>query len=249
MAAPAVSPVAPPVPEAVAAAAAAARLGEHRETFLPKRHGVARMAGLVLFTLLGLACFVLPGLVFVRILLQTPNVSRKQAAKRLHYFEHGMVVADHTGPVGVFRWDSMAVLQEITQRYANGIYVGTTYVYTLYKQDGTPLKLTGFYAEPERWGSILQQEITAWQLTGVVAALQRGETVRFGDLAVTGGGIATKKRGAVAWNEIQSVEIKNGTVFVGRAGKLMAWSNTPVAKIPNFFLFLATVDHIRSTPR
>lgn len=138
MAAPAVSPVAPPVPEAVAAAAAAARLGEHRETFLPKRHGVARMAGLVLFTLLGLACFVLPGLVFVRILLQTPNVSRKQAAKRLHYFEHGMVVADHTGPVGVFRWDSMAVLQEITQRYANGIYVGTTYVYTLYKQDGTP---------------------------------------------------------------------------------------------------------------
>ncbi|MFF0778413.1 hypothetical protein [Streptomyces sp. NPDC003720] len=54
----------------------------------------------------------------------------------------------------------MTVLQEITERYANAIYVGTTYVYTLCRADGTTLKVTGFYDQPERWGPALQQEIT-----------------------------------------------------------------------------------------
>ncbi|GAA2739862.1 MULTISPECIES: DUF6585 family protein [Kitasatospora] len=245
MAAPTVPVTQERLPEAVEALAAAHGLGPHRETFLPKRQGVLWMAGMVFFVLLGLLLFVLPGLFFGYLLLQSPNVSRKKAAHRLHFFEYGLVVADHTGPVEAFRWDSMAVLQQITRRYANGVYVGTTYLYTLYKQDGSTLKLTNFFANPERWGLIIQHAITNSQLPGVLAALGNGETVRFGDIAVTTGGVATPKRGSVAWSEIQRFEIKNGVVFLAKAGKLLAWSNTPVAKIPNFFLFLATVDRLR----
>ncbi|WP_033818022.1 DUF6585 family protein [Kitasatospora sp. MBT63] len=234
------------IPAAVEPVAAAEGLGQHRETFAPQRHGFWRMAGLVLFAVLGLACFVLPGLMFVWLLVQTPNLSRKQAAKRLHLFEHGLVVADRSGPTASFRWDAMTVLQQITRRYANGVYVGTTYLYTLFRADGSKVKLTNFYADPERWGAAVQHEITRAQLPGVTAAVAGGTTVRFGDLAVAAEGIVSAKRGAAHWHEIQRIEIKNGTVFLGRAGKLLPWSNTPVAQIPNFFLFLTVAEHFRA---
>jgi hypothetical protein len=66
---------------------------------------------------------------------------------------------------------------------------------------------------------------------------------------MTIGGIATTKRGAVQWSEIQKIEVQNGVVFLSKAGKRLAWSNTPVAKIPNFFLFLTVVDHLRQNHR
>ncbi|WP_405489916.1 DUF6585 family protein [Streptomyces sp. NBC_00096] len=237
------------IPDAVASLATARNLGRHRETFLPKRLGAWRMAGLFLFAVLGLACFVLPGLLFVWLLAQSPNLSRKQAAKRIHLFEEGLVVADANGPVSGFRWDSLTVLQQITEQYANGVHVGTGYLYTLFNQDGSTVKLTNFYAEPERWGTAIQHEITRAQLPGAVAALEQGATLQFGGITVTAGGIATARRGAAHWGEIQSVEIKNGTVFVAKAGKLLAWSNTPVAKIPNFFLFLTVIDTLRGAHR
>nr|WSX50338.1 hypothetical protein OG409_16105 [Streptomyces sp. NBC_00974] len=236
------------ISDETAALAAAQGLGLHRETFLPKRLSAWRMAGLFLFAIFGLACFVLPGLMFVWLLAQSPNLSRKQAAKRIHLFEEGLIVADGSGPVSAFRWDSLTVLQQITQRYANGVYVGTNYLYTLFRQDGSAVKLTNFYADPERWGAAIQHEITRAQLPGAIAALENGATIGFGDISMTMGGIATPKRGGVRWGEIQKIEIKNGTVFVARAGKLLAWSNTPVAKIPNFFLFLSVVDRLREGP-
>ncbi|MGW6687294.1 DUF6585 family protein [Streptomyces sp. NPDC054961] len=247
------SAAAPSVPERISdevtALATAQGLGRHRETFLPQRLGAWRMAGLFLFAILGLACFVLPGLMFVWLLAQSPNLSRKQAAKRIHLFEEGLIVADGTGPVSAFRWDSMTVLQQITQRYANGVYVGTSYLYTLFRQDGSAVKLTNFYADPERWGAAIQHEITRAQLPGVITALENGATLGFGDISMTLGGIATPRRGGAHWGDIQKIEVKNGTVFVAKAGKMLAWSNTPVAKIPNFFLFLSVVDRLREGHR
>lgn len=229
----------------VAALAAAEGLGELRASFGPKRVSGAGMAGLVFFCLLGLALFVLPGLFFVWRLMQTPNLNGKQAAKRIHCFEHGVVAAGRDGRPVAFRWDAMTVLQEITRRYVNGVYTGTTYKYTLVKP-GATVELTGFYADPEVWGVAIQHEITRVQLPGVLELLRQGGTVQFGDITVNAGGMATAKRGGLAWGEIQRVEVKQGVVFVGKAGKLLSWSNTPVSKIPNFFVFLEAVDRLRA---
>src|SRR4051812_20296103 len=102
-------------------------LGPLRETFLPKRIGTVRMVG---FLVMGTISLIVPPLCayFIWLAFKTPNLSRKQAARRLHLFEHGLAEVGKNGEVSVFRWDSMTVLQEITERYAYGIYVGTTYV-------------------------------------------------------------------------------------------------------------------------
>ncbi|GLV83438.1 hypothetical protein Slala03_31270 [Streptomyces lavendulae subsp. lavendulae] len=237
-------PVQEQLPGEVLALAASEGLGELRASFLPKRAGVWAVIGMVFFSLLGLLVFVLPGLFFVWRLLQTPNFNRKQAAKRIHCFDHGLIVSDRDRPVA-FRWDSASVLQQITRRYANGVYVGTSYLYTLFKPDGSTIELTGFYADPEVWGAAIQHEITRAQLPRALDLVGRGETVRFGDVAVNAHGMATAKRGSLPWSAVERVEVKNGVVFVGRSGKLLAWSNTPVHKVPNFFVFLAVVDRLR----
>ncbi|MFE2248563.1 DUF6585 family protein [Streptomyces lavendulae] len=237
-------PVQEQLPGEVLALAASEGLGELRASFLPKRAGVWAVIGMVFFSLLGLLVFVLPGLFFVWRLLQTPNFNSKQAAKRIHCFDHGLIVSDRDRPVA-FRWDSASVLQQITRRYANGVYVGTSYLYTLFKPDGSTIELTGFYADPEVWGAAIQHEITRAQLPRALDLVGRGETVRFGDVAVNAHGMATAKRGSLPWSAVERVEVKNGVVFVGRSGKLLAWSNTPVHKVPNFFVFLAVVDRLR----
>jgi hypothetical protein len=219
-------------------------LGQLRETFLPKRVGAVRLAALLLMGIVGL---ILPplGAYFLWLAAQTPNLSRKQAARRLHLFEHGLAEVGKNGEVSVFRWDAMTALQEITERYANGVYVGTTYVYTLHREDGTTLKVTGFYDQPERWGPALQQEITRAQLPGLLAGLEQGGTLTYGDLSVNLGGVATAK-GSLTWPEIEKVEISQGVLVLRRTGKKLPWARVPVKKIPNFFLFLALVDRLRN---
>ncbi|MEV0977755.1 DUF6585 family protein [Streptomyces sp. NPDC049915] len=218
-------------------------LGHLRETFLPQRAGAVRLAALLL---MGTVSLILPplGLYFFWLAAQTPNLSRKQAARRLHLFEYGLAEVGRNGEVSVFRWDSMTVLQEITERYANGIYVGTTYLYTVHREDGTTLKVTGFYSQPEQWGPAIQQEITRAQLPALLAGLEQGGTLAYGDLFVNLGGVATA-RDSLTWREIEKVEVSQGVLVLRKAGKKLPWARVPVQKIPNFFLFLALVDRLR----
>ncbi|MET9409165.1 DUF6585 family protein [Streptomyces sp. NPDC002935] len=234
-----------PTPDDIAGLAAAEGLGEHRGTVLPKRQSALMICNFVFLIVVGLFCFVLPAIWFVWMAMQTPNFSRKAAARRLHFFEHGLIETDRKGRPVAFRWDSMTALQEITESYVNGIYVGTGYRYTLHKQDGTVRKVTNFYAEPERWGPFIQQEIAGAQLPGMLRILQEGQQLTFGDISLNRHGVATRKRGAVTWTEIEDVRVDNGVLALRKSGKWLSWSSKPVKDIPNFLLFLALVDHLR----
>ncbi|GLW68578.1 hypothetical protein Kpho02_08770 [Kitasatospora phosalacinea] len=238
-------PAGQPFSDDVAALAAAEGLGGLRASFAPKRRSAWSILGLAVFGLFGLFVFVLPGLFFLWQLWQTPNVNRRQAARRIHCFEHGLVLDEPGGPLA-FRWDALSVLQRITRRYVNGIYVGTSYEYRLFRPDGVKARLTGFYADPEVWGAAVQHEITRAQLPGVLGLLGGGGTVHFGDMVVNAAGVATANRNGVPWGEVEQVEVRRGTVAVRRAGKWLPWSNTPVHKIPNFFLFLCVVEELRA---
>ncbi|MFD4950185.1 DUF6585 family protein [Streptomyces sp. NPDC058451] len=221
-------------------------LGQLRETFLPKRISAVRIATMLV---MGIIALILPpfGVYIFWLVFRTPNLSRKQAARRLHLFEHGLAEVGGNGEVSVFRWDSLTALQEITERYANGVYVGTTYVYTLHREDGTKLKLTEFYAEPERWGPALQQEITRAQLPGLLTGLEQGRTLTYGTVSVNQSGVATPK-GSLTWAEIEKVEISQGMLVLRKPGKKLPWAQVQVKRIPNLFLLLALIDHLRYGP-
>jgi len=241
-----VDPAREQLPDSLTALAAAERLGAHRETFRPLRLGAGRMAAQVFFAVLGLACFILPGLYFCWVLARTPNLSREQAAKRLDLFEHGLVVSELSGPVHVFRWADLLALQEITDRYVYGVQVARTFQYTLHRPDGATATLTQFYAEPERWGAAIQSEVTRAQLSSVMDLLRRGGTARFGDLALAQGGIANTRE-ALAWGEVEQIVVDQGMLVVRKTGKKLAWSRTPAQQVPNLHLLLTVAENLRRT--
>lgn len=229
------------LPQNVAALAATEGLGELRATIKPLKANGVRLASGVFMIIVGLFLFVVPGLYFAWAVARFPNFNRKQAARRLYLFENGLVNLGAGGSADVFRWDSMTVLQEIVRSTMAGATVATNYKYTLFKADGSNIKLTNFFENPAAWGAAVQREITRAQLPGATAALERGETVPFADFAVTARGLSIGGRGETPWSEVQKVAVRAGFVHVSRAGKMIR-VNKPVKKIPNFFLFLALCE-------
>lgn len=175
------------------------------------------------------------------------NLGPRRGSRCVYVFEHGFIQADRTGPLVEMRWDAVhSVLQRITRTYTNGIYTGTQYLYTVIRVDGMRLKLTGWYKGIAELGQTIAREVTRVQLPLAFAAVQRGETITFGDLTVNGAGIAAAGKGAVPWYEIQAVQISRGYVSVRRAGRWLAWSGQPASKIPNLFVFLTLADQLRA---
>jgi hypothetical protein len=246
------------VPPEVTALARDRQLGEHLAAYRPKllRRGVVILFGLaggvclvaaLVFVLAeiwpaGLAFAALGGL-FLYLLARTPGLSGRHAAKRVDVFEHGFIQSDHGGPRADFRWDSIrSVCQRITRNYTNGIYTGTTYLYLVTREDGATVKLTQIYDGIAALGETIAREVTRVQLPRAMAAIEQGQTVTFGDLALNAGGLGCSRHGVVPWTEIERVQVNRGYVSLRRAGKWLSWSSKPASQIPNLFVFLTLVD-------
>jgi hypothetical protein len=229
---------------AVVALAQRENLGEYRMSYRPQRVKTIQLIGQFVFGILFLVLVV--GLFFLVMAFMTPNLNAKRAAKRLHLFERGLILAEASGPVACYTWDSLSVLQAITQRYVNGVYVGTTYIYTLLTRDGKKVKVTNFYEKPTEWGPAIQASITRAQLPGVLTALESGAPVTFGPLVINRGGIATGSK-SLRWDEIKEIDIQQGYLRIKKSSGWSRWSTKPVSQIPNFFVFFAAADHLRRT--
>src|SRR5262245_23884112 len=229
---------------AVVAMAQRENLGEYQMSYRAAKIKTIQLIGQLIFGILFL--IVVVGLFFLVMAFMTPNLNSKRAAKRLHLFERGLILADASGPVACYTWDSLSVLQAITQRYVNGVYVGTTYIYTLLTRDGKKVKVTNFYEKPTEWGPAIQMSITRAQLPSVLAALESGAPVTFGPLVINRGGIATGSK-SLRWDEIKEIGIQQGYLRIKKSSGWSRWSTKPVSQIPNFFVFLAAADHLRQT--
>src|SRR5262245_9988279 len=227
---------------AVVAMAQRENLGEYQMSYRAAKIKTIQLIGQLIFGILFL--IVVVGLFFLVMAFMTPNLNSKRAAKRLHFFEHGLILADASGPTAFYRWDSISVLQAITQRYVNGVYVGTTYIYTLLTREGKKVKVTNFYEKPTEWGPAIQASITRAQLPGVLASLDSGAPVTFGPLVINRGGIATGSK-SLRWDEIKEVDLQQGYLRIKKASGWSRWSTKPVSQVPNFFVFFAAVSHLR----
>jgi hypothetical protein len=146
--------------------------------------------------------------------------------------------------VDAFRWDNVQdIRQSITRRYVNGIYTGTYYRYTIRGIDSRQVALNNRITNIAKLGSIISDMITRVKLPEMVAAFRAGSTLNFGTLSVNTQGVSNGKE-LVSWDQIKKIEVNNGIVTVKKEGKWLSWSSVQVAKIPNFFIFMALVDAI-----
>jgi len=170
-------------------------------------------------------------------------------------FDHGFVWQPEDGEPQAYRWDQVATINWYgSQNYANGAYTGTQFWLTLTSTDGRSLKLSGTCKDPAAKGgrnadpqastyllyqflSRARDTVSAVQLPGAIAALNRGEQLSFGDLQISATGIQAAK-GFTPWSSVKAVTVHQGRVSVSQQGKFLAVSSKAADQIPNCQLFL-----------
>lgn len=230
----------------VAELATRRELGALVGTFAPQRLNrfISAMCWVAIVT--GLLAFVVPGLGMLWMMRRLPEFSRKQAAKRLHLFEEGMIVnpPESDGTV-VLRWDGIRLYQDIVQTYVNGVAAYKKYAFVALGK-GSSTTVTEFFEQPETWGAAMQDAVLRAQGPQALASVLDGQTVSFGDFTLSRTGISTSGNGHLAWSQVQKVELRSGQVRVIRTGDPKPWSTDAVNKVANLQIFLALVQRLRT---
>ncbi|WP_105974418.1 DUF6585 family protein [Streptomyces geranii] len=223
----------------VAALAARHQLGRLQGSFAPKRLGKLLFV-LYLNVLVTLSAFFLvPGALYYWWLRRFPDFSRKQAAKRLHLFEHGLIVQPQFGDgMTALRWDSARVHQDISQLFVNGVPTPTRYVYSVAAPSYGAAQITEFYESPETWGPWMQEAVLRAQAPAVMDAVLEGGTADFGALSVSRTGVTGTGKPVLPWADVQEIVVGGGSVRVIKSGAAGPWCTARVSGIANLQLFL-----------
>lgn len=183
------------------------------------------------------------------------STTKKNRGLRLDLHDHGLT-AVVKGRVHAVRYESTSVLQNTVRHTGVGGY--TSYAYTLTDVDGAKVVLRGRadrtgevaekgkFANPREWGPAVQEAVTRAQLPRAVVTLNSGGRLDFGRLWVTRDGVGSARESA-QWHEIQEIKVFDGFVKLKVAGRWRALTSAAVSTIPNFFVFLALAEHLRST--
>ncbi len=151
-------------------------------------------------------------------------------------YEHGFAFRDRRG-VHQARWDQVeAVWQAITKHYRNGVYTGTTHVYTVQPQGGERIVLDDKLANVEALGTAIQQSVTRTLWPRYAQAAQSGQRLTFGPLAIDPQGLYSGNK-SVRWDEIKAVKLERGIISIKKDGGWFNWASVGVPQIPNFFIF------------
>ncbi|MEU9794789.1 DUF6585 family protein [Streptomyces sparsogenes] len=230
------------LPPEAAELAARHNLGALESTFAPKRLSRLIFVAIWLAIVTLLLMFVVPGLVYLWTLRRLPDFNPKQAAKRLHLFQNGMIAQPQTGDgLVAIRWDPVRLYQDITQTYFNGAqgYRNCTYVALA---PGASATITEFFENPETWGPRMQEVVVQAQGTKVLEAVPAGETVSLGVFEVSSRGITTAQKGHLSWPDIQEIQLRAGWARVMRTGASDAWDADALSRIANLYVFLTIAE-------
>lgn len=183
--------------------------------------------------------------------------SRLQSARGkllvIGVFQYGCVVGMSDTPQPfAFRYDEVdRFTQFVVRRYVNGGYRGTNFTLWFGLSDGRGYKVGGESTRSERhivedFRELVDPQITTAQLPKMRSALQRGQRVDFGELAVEPAGLYVgprllRKEKRLAWADVGEVTVKAGSVVVTAQGRRRWWASVPVSSTPNASAFLALV--------
>lgn len=162
---------------------------------------------------------------------------------RVYLCDQGFLLMKGNQP-DVYRWDQIqGMWQEVTRHYRNGIYTGTTHKYTIQRLDGQKVIFNDKFKQVEKLGDALSGAITDFLLPRALASYNAGQVLNFGPLSVSKQGVSNSKE-TLPWHEIKEFGVNRGYISVRKEGKWLNWSTIAVAKIPNFFVFIALTRSI-----
>lgn len=161
-------------------------------------------------------------------------------------FDKGFALQNNQGLHTIPWSDVKAVWQSITKHYRNGIYTGTTHVYTIQTNTDQKFVLNDQLKKVEDLGSAIQKNVSEALWPQYVNALQNGQRVTFGPLALDAQGLYSGNK-ALTWAEIKAIKIHQGTISVKKEKGWFSWATVTVPQVPNFFVFWSLVSRFAKT--
>lgn len=253
-------------PQSVYAQASAYQLGAQGPTYRPVLPSVLAVIGMMVGVIVAdiillFIITVLTGYIFY-ILIAIPIVAiiygiyaLNDSNLRIYQFANGLVRVKGEQH-DVIRWDQVAfVIQNVRRRgygYAWGGILGaaltntnTPHSINVQRTDGATFKFSGTVRHVTQLIQTIQGAVTQAHMPRAIAAYGAGSPVTFGSFVLSQQGLSNGRE-ALPWNEIQSVDIKNGKVLVKRIGKTFSWANVNISQVPNILVFMSMVNYART---
>lgn len=236
-----------PLPPEVASTAADQGLGDLVKVFRPRRPNQALVIGLLIVSIALIWC-IFP-IYELWLLLRTPNLNARIAARRVYVFQAGFVVATSPGKnrpaeLDVWRWADVAtVFQKVVKANTLGAWTGTYDRVTATRNDGATFRVTNFWDDQEDLRRRVNVQATAALLPPMRRALAQGQAVQFGDITIDREGVTTRA-GTERWADVEAFDIVGAFFRITQRGK-----SRPVAamwNVPNPSLLYALAKELRT---
>jgi len=254
-------------PQNVYAQAMAYQLGAQGTTYKPLLPNVLAAIGmmvgvtiadiLLLYVLIVATGYIFYILIIIPIVAIIYGISALASSNlRVYQFENGLIRAKGE-QVDVIRWDAVAfVIQNVRRRgyyYAVGGVIaaafanrnGTPHSVTVQRNDGAVFKFNSTIQHVAQLIQTIQTAVLQVHMPRAMAAFNTGGPVTFGPLTLSQQGLSNGRE-LLPWNEVQSVDIKQGQVLVKRVGKTFSWANINIGQIPNVLVFMSMINYART---
>jgi hypothetical protein len=164
--------------------------------------------------------------------------------KGVAIYEKGFVHRDRKGFTS-WRWEEiLSLTTAVTRHYTNGIYTGTTHVYTLLNQRNERLVLNDAFKGVEQLAAAIEQAIFPLLYERTSTQYNVGQTLIFGPLSISKAGIQIGKK-TYPWAEVEQVSIHQGVLRVSKqSGGWFSGASAMAASIPNLRVVLSIIDQV-----
>jgi hypothetical protein len=159
-------------------------------------------------------------------------------------YERGFAYNDRKG-IQMWQWiNVVSITAAITRHYHNGIYTGTTHVYTIFNNQNEKLVLNDVFKKVEDLARNIEQGIYPTLYERAAQAYNSGQTLTFGPVAISKGGILIGKK-TYPWTEVKQVSVQNGYVKVSKKdGGWFSGASASAAFIPNLKILLSIINQV-----
>jgi hypothetical protein len=164
--------------------------------------------------------------------------------KGVAVFDRGFAHRDRKG-IRTWTWEDVTSFRAaVTRHYTNGIYTGTTHVYTLLNRQSEKLVLSDSLTTVEELAGTIEQVIFPRLYAQAAAQYNSGQALVFGPVTVKKSGIEIGKK-VYPWPEVGQVSIQKGFLRVSKkGGGWFSGASAAASAIPNLRVLLSIIDQI-----
>ena len=159
-------------------------------------------------------------------------------------YERGFAFCNRKG-IWIWRWENIGSLTSVvTRHYTNGIYSGTTHVYTFLNKQNERLVINDAFAKVEELVEAIEKNIFPLLYERTAQQYNDGQVLAFGSVTVSKAGIQIGKK-TYPWTDVKEVSIHQGILKVTRKdGGWFSGANASAAAIPNLRVLLTIINQV-----